>query len=122
MNHINQLHHEKLEVYQASIQFLSLATVLIKNIPRGNSEIKDQFKRASLSIVLNISEGYGKTSTDDRSKYYDISKGPSHESAAILDVFKILKIISEEDYCQGKNLLYKIVCMLVKLTQYQRSS
>ena len=117
----NQLHHEKLEVYQAAIQFLALASKLGKNLPRGNGEIKDQLKRASLSIVLNFAEGYGKANPDDRCKSYDISKGSSHESAAILDVCKLLDIISEEDHSKGKNLLFKIVCMLVKLSQYQKS-
>lgn len=120
MNTVNQLHHEKLEVYQASIQFLTHASTLIKNLPRGNGEIKDQLKRASLSIVLNLAEGYGKTSVDDRSKFYDISKGSSHESAALLDVCKLMGLITEEDYAKGKNLLFKIVCMLVKLSQSQK--
>ena len=122
MNQNNQLHHEKLEVYQVSIQFLALVSVLIKNLPRGNGEIKDQLKSASFSIILNISEGYGKNGPDDRSRFYEIAKGSSNESAAILDVCKILGIISEEEHNKGKNLLYRIVCMLVKLCQYQRSS
>lgn len=121
MKQPNQLHHEKLEVYQASIQFLVLVSSLIKRIPRGHGEIKDQLKRASLSITLNISEGYGKTRPADRIRFYDIARGSSHESAAIFDVCKILEIISDEEYCKGKNLLYKVVCMLVKLCQSQKS-
>ena len=84
--------------------------------------MKDQLKRASISIVLNIAEGYGKTTNDDRSKFYDIAKGSSHESAAILDAGRPLALISEEDYSKGKNLLFRIVCMLVKLYQYEKSS
>ena len=84
--------------------------------------MKDQLKRASISIVLNIAEGYGKTTHDDRSKFYDIAKGSSHESAAILDAGRLLELISEEDYSKGKNFLFRIVCMLVKLYQYEKSS
>jgi four helix bundle protein len=120
MNQKNQLNHEKLEVYQISIQFLALVSEILEKIPRGNGEIKDQLKRASLSITLNISEGYGKSHSNDRAKYYDISRGSAHESAAILDVCKVLTIIQNDDYCKGKNLLYRIVCMLVKLGQYQK--
>ena len=122
MNKNNQLHHEKWEVYQVSIQFLALVSVLIKKLPRGNGEIKDQLKRASLSIILNTSEGYGEYGPDDRSKFYEIAKSSSPESVAIVDVCKILEIISEEEYNKEKNILYRIVCMLVKLCQYQRST
>lgn len=119
---MNQLHHEKLEVYQVSIQFLALVAYLLKNLPRGHGEIKDQLNRASLSITLNIAEGYGKFTPNDRARFFNIAKGSSHESAAIFDVCKILEIISEEEFNRGKNLLFRIVSMLVKLAQVQKSS
>lgn len=121
MNEPNQLNHEKLEVYQVSIQFLAIVASVIKKIPRGNGEISDQLKRASLSITLNISEGYGKFSPNEKARFYDIAKGSAHESAAIFDVCKILEIISEDEYFKGKNFLYRIVCMLIKLCQYQKT-
>jgi four helix bundle protein len=118
---MNQLHHEKLEVYQLSIQFLALVSELITKIPRGYGELKDQLKRSSLSIPLNISEGYGKFSPADRARFYDIAKGSSHESAAIFDVCKVLEIINDQEYNKGKSFLYRIVCMLVKLCQSQKN-
>ncbi|MCP5090518.1 MAG: four helix bundle protein [Gammaproteobacteria bacterium] len=53
--------HEKLDVYQLSIKFVSLARRIIKRIPRGNADLSDQLKRASRSIPLLIAEGVGKT-------------------------------------------------------------
>ena len=50
------LDHEKLDVYQRSIEFLALAVRILKKVPRGNSVLKDQFNRASLSTPLNIAE------------------------------------------------------------------
>ena len=67
MNQTNRLHHEKLDVYQISIQFLAHASSLIKKFPRGNGEMKDPLKRASISIVLIIAQGYGKTTNDEGS-------------------------------------------------------
>ena len=97
------------------------ASLLIQKLPHGNGEIKDQLKRASISIVLNIAEGYGKATNDDRSKFYNIAKGSAHESAAIMDASKLLELISGEEYSKGKELLYRIVCMLVKLCHYEKS-
>ena len=53
--------HEKLDVYQLSIKFVSLTRRIIKRIPRGNTDLADQLKRASRSIPLLIAEGVGKT-------------------------------------------------------------
>ena len=53
--------HEKLDVYQLAIKFLSLARRILKRIPKGNADLADQLKRASSSIPLLIAEGVGKT-------------------------------------------------------------
>ena len=55
-----QLHHERLDVYDLSLEFLVLANGIIEGLPRGRSHLADQFTRASLSIVLNLAEGAGK--------------------------------------------------------------
>jgi hypothetical protein len=49
-----QLSYEKLDVYQYAIQFLAVTEHLTSGLPKGNAELHDQLKRASLSIVLNI--------------------------------------------------------------------
>ena len=49
--------HEKLDVYQCSIEFLALSVQVIETLPKGYSALVDQLKRASWSIPLNIAEG-----------------------------------------------------------------
>jgi len=51
--------HEKLNVYQASIEFVSWAEVLIESLPKSLAAT-NQLDRASTSISLNIAEGNGK--------------------------------------------------------------
>ena len=55
-----QLNHEKLDVYQAAIQFPGLSFQIIEKIPIGYNCLSDRLKRVSLSIPLNIAEGSGK--------------------------------------------------------------
>ncbi|MFH1531944.1 MAG: four helix bundle protein [Pseudomonadota bacterium] len=57
---IPALCHEKLHVYQAAIEFLSLTEEVFGTLPRGNAALVDQLRRAAMSICLNIAEGNGK--------------------------------------------------------------
>lgn len=112
-----KLHHEDLDSYQVSINFLALAFKIIENLPRGSSELAKQFRRAALSIPLNIAEGYGRRTKDDRSNFYSISRGSAHECGAVLDSAKVLELIDEEAFVNGKRLLRRIVSMLVKMSE-----
>ena len=50
------------------------------------SYIKDQLRRASLSIVLNISEGTGTKSMLDRVRFFQIAMGSIRECQSIIEV------------------------------------
>ena len=50
---------KKLDVYKVALEFVSLSAVALKKLPRGQSHLNDQLKRAASSIVLNIAEGAG---------------------------------------------------------------
>ncbi len=80
MNEAPKLRHEQLDAYKAAIEFLALATTILARCPKSKGTLKDQLRRASLSIPLNIAEGYGKRTTPDRNKFYDIARGSAHES------------------------------------------
>jgi four helix bundle protein len=112
------LDYEKLDVYQVSIQFLALAIKIIDNMPKGNAAIGDQFKRAALSVPLNIAEGTGKSTKADKQKFYTIARGSAMECGAVLDVCKIFKIVDPSDYDQGKKLLVREVEMLTKMSNF----
>jgi len=114
---VPKLHHEQLDVYQAAIELLALAWAVVAQYPRGNAALADQLRRASLSVSLNIAEGYGKRTTADRSRFYDIARGSAHECGAVLDASRILNLVDDEHFVQGKTLLVRIVSMLVKMTQ-----
>jgi four helix bundle protein len=112
-----RLHHEELDAYQAAVQVLALATTVIGQVPRGNSGLADQLRRACLSIPLKFAEGYGKRSAAQRCHHYDIARGSAHECGAVFDASKCLGLVDDERFVQGKTLLVRIVSMLVKMTQ-----
>ena len=109
------LAHEKLDVYKRAIEFLSVSARILDNLPRGNSTLGDQLKRAALSIPLNIAEGTGKTSRADRQRYYGIARGSAMECGAILDACRVLELGDVELIEKGKELLVRVVSMLTKM-------
>ena len=52
---------EKLDDYQAAVQFIPLAGQVIVDLPPGYHPYADQLRRAALSIAVNIAEGVGRT-------------------------------------------------------------
>lgn len=110
-----KLSHEKLDVYQISIQFLSLSSKTLTTLPRGYADLSDQLRRASLSVPLNIAEASGRTGSRDNAKHFAIARGSALECGAILDACCAMQIIDEKAYVYGKRLLVAIVSMLSKL-------
>lgn len=107
--------HERLDVYQAALDFAVIANELVERLPRGRSHLADQLTRASISVVLNIAEGAGKYSKPDKRRYYITAAGSATECAAILDIATRLQLIEQKSHEQGKALLDRVVAMLVRL-------
>lgn len=106
--------HEKLIVYQRSLEFIDFVNH-ISTFKKNTLSVFEQLDRASSSIPLNIAEGTGKYTGKDKCRYYDIARGSALESAACLDVLIKRKIISEKDVEDGKKILVEIVSMLIGL-------
>jgi four helix bundle protein len=51
------LDYEKLDVYQCAIEHLACVFKWLPLLPRGHSALTDQWRRAAMSIPLNIGEG-----------------------------------------------------------------
>jgi four helix bundle protein len=106
--------HEKLNVYQGSLKFVSWATDLIAKV-ESKAAVKDQLDRASTSIPLNIAEGNGKFAIKDRCRFLDFARGSALECAACLDVLVAKKLSDEAAVRPGKEQLFEIVSMLMGL-------
>ena len=114
------LDHEKLTVYQVAIEFVILADEVIEHLPRGRAYLSDQLQRAALSISLNIAEGAGEYAVDEKARFYRMAKRSATECAGVLDVCQRLRLIEENRYIKGRELLIGIVSMLIKMVQKHR--
>ena len=82
---------------------------------RADAIVRDQLRRASLSIVLNIAEGAGQRSRPQKRHLYSIARGSAMESAAILDVRRGHGVASRVEWRPARALVVRIVQMLTKL-------
>src|SRR5438552_19094742 len=87
--------HEKLDVYQEAIAFCGWVGEFLTAI-YSKAAAKDQLDRASTSLPLNITEGNGKFSDADRSRFLEIARGSALECAACLDVLVARRFIAAE--------------------------
>lgn len=105
---------ERLSVYQKTESYYRSILILFSN-SKIDRNTKDQLRRASLSILLNIAEGSGKYTKNDKRRFYVIAKGSAHECAAIIKVLYMETNITVETYQELYAQLTEIVRMLVGL-------
>lgn len=77
--------------------------------------VVEQMDRASTSIPLNIAEGNGKHTENDRCSYFDNARGSAFECASCLDVLEAKQLLDETTVENAKDLLREIVSMLIGL-------
>jgi four helix bundle protein len=113
---MSQFDHEKLTVYQRSIEFTAWADTLLDSIPKSRA-VHNQLDRASTSVPLNIAEGNGKFTSPDRCRFFDSARGSALECAAALDVMVAKKLCDSSVADSGKRILSEVVSMLVGLVR-----
>ena len=109
------LDYEKLDVYRLAIEHLAFVFRTIPKVPRGYAAIVDQWRRAAMSVPLNIAEAVGKTSEADRSNRYAIARGEAMECGAIVDVVRLLGTVETAELDVAKRMLIRIVEMLSRM-------
>ena len=101
------MHH--LRSYQLSVKFYREAKAI--SLPHY---LKDQLRRAALSISLNISEGTGKSSMPDRRRFFEIAMGSIRECQALTE------LESDSFTAAQKDLLDHLAASTYKLIRHSR--
>ena len=109
--------HEKLDVYQATMEFVVIIETIIKQFPKGRGYLVDQLQRAGSSVLLNIAEGAGEFAVNEKVRFYRMARRSATECAGILDICRRLCLIDEEMSLKSLDLLMRIVSMLTKMAR-----
>lgn len=103
---------EDLEVWIAAKD----ASVMIYKITENESlrkdfGLKDQIRRASISVISNIAEGFERNGNKEFIQFLSIAKGSAGEVRAQLYIIKELNFINKEEFV----LLYEKVTQVSKM-------
>jgi len=115
LEHGKRFDHWKLEVYALAQRFFADAYALAREFPREDAFFRFQFLRAALSIPLNIAEGCGEYSKQEKVRFYRIARRSAGECAAILDAAQETLGIRPERLAPLYKTLARISAMLLAL-------
>jgi four helix bundle protein len=113
--------YQNLEVYKKSVLANQKVYCFLKTNTKIAGYVKNQFGRASLSIMLNIAEGSSKFSKKDRKNFYVTSRGSTFECNSLLsflydqgEIEKELKEKLEFFYEEISKMLFTMIKNLDK--------
>ena len=109
---------ENLSVYKKAKTLNKEVLSFLKSNQQINSFLKNQLKRASISIVINIAEGSGRFTKPDKKNFYIISRGSTYECVSILDIIKDEQEITELQFLDFYHKFEEVSKMLLGLINH----
>jgi four helix bundle protein len=109
--------HEKLDVYQISLQVHRTLYPIFSDKKLTHRHAR-RIDGLSTSLTLNIAEGNGRFSKRDHSEFLKIAEESGVKLAAYLDLFSLTETF---DLAEVKALLLRVMAMLSRLKEYLRS-
>ena len=87
------LNHYKLDVYKSARELRFECYKILKKLPTEEKyNLTDQIRRASTSVVLNLTEGCSRKSEIERKRYFEIARG------SVIELDSCFDIILESEY------------------------
>jgi len=102
---------ENLEVYKKAKAFNSIVNKSVLRIESLDGVTKNQLRRASLSVVLNIAEGTSRFSKPDSRNFCIIARGSVFECVAVFDILRDNDLLTHAEF----NTLYSLAEEMSKM-------
>lgn len=109
--------YKKLILWQEAKNLVLLIYKITEKFPKNERFVlTDQMRRASVSILSQIAEGWLRNTTKDKLHFLNIALGSLLEVEAQMDVSKDLNFVNEKDYADFDNLRARVSYLLFKYT------
>ena len=89
---------EKLQVYHCSRKVSAEIIGFIFTHRTIDNFLRDQLKRAVVSIQLNLAEGTGRITSADKKHFYAMARSSAFECVALLQILLSLNILTSSQY------------------------
>ncbi len=107
--------HNRLEVFQVSLEMASQAKRVADRVPRGHRSLADQLLRSSGSTVLLIGEGANRYTAGAKRQRYSEARGECGEVAAAAKLLSVLELVPQEECEALLGLAGRVAAMLTRL-------
>ncbi len=84
--------------------------------------LRDQIKRASVSVMANIAEGHGRRTPTEFANFLNIARGSAIEVQSHLYVALDLNYITQKEFDEVYEMLDEVSRMTISLAQYLRKN
>ncbi|MBX3461508.1 MAG: four helix bundle protein [Planctomycetes bacterium] len=84
--------------------------------------LKDQLFRASLSIMNNIAEGFGRYSNPEFLRFLGIARGSGYETGSCLDLLEDIGVVDAQMVAAAQKMLDDTMAPLGGLMNYLRNN
>lgn len=82
--------------------------------------LRDQMKRASVSVMANVAEGHGRRTSTEFANFLNISRGSAIELQSHLYIALDLNYINQSEFNEAYEMLDEVSKMTLSLAQYLR--
>lgn len=113
--------HKKLDVWQKSIDLVMHIYSLTESFPRGEEYgLKNQMRRAAISIPANIAEGAGRQTNREFIQFLHMAQGSLSELDTHLEISKRLGYFDEGNLKEWLSLMDDVDKMITGLIKSLR--
>ena len=107
--------NQRLVCYRLLVDVTKAMPDLLAKIPKGESKLIDQLRRAMHSSMANLAEGNGRFSQKERNKFFNYSLGSISEVSSGMDYCCASRYIDENLSNNLKSTLRRAYYMVRKL-------
>jgi four helix bundle protein len=114
---------EDLKVWQKSREInLKIYQLSNKGVFAKDFGLRDQIRRASISILSNIAEGFERNGNKEFNQFLSVAKASAGEVRSQLYIAKDLEYISDVEFAEVVNGLLEISKMINGLVSYLKTT
>jgi len=112
------LAHKNLDVWKKSLEFVSTVYRITKAFLREEQfGLTSQLRRASVSVISNIAEGFARGSELETKRFLEIARSSLVEVDTQIEISKKLRYLSESeiiDLIENSNHIFAMLTNLIK--------